>query len=293
MTTIALLDANNLAFRCYHAAKHRLTSDQGIETGSVHLFFTSLSRYLQEIRPTHFVACWDGGHSEYRESIYPEYKGARRAANPVSGENHPSETFKLISECLDLVGLAQWRHEGIEADDLIAAAVKQSFLDPDQGNIVIMSSDKDLLQLLRPGVTQLRFTSDGGEMWDREKVITQFGYTPEQIPSVMAFTGDAIDGVPGAKGIGPKKAVKLLEAHDWNFVNAMNSRADSAIILTSRLLVDLDVLADKIPVPVVPSYDPLTPLSDNALERLEAFTDFCAQYQLKVLWERLVNMTLW
>lgn len=295
--TVVLLDANNLAMRSFHAAKHSMTSADGTETGSLQLFIGSLSRYLFELRPTKFVACWDGGGQTFRHRLYPAYKEARRAGQPVStitvsGEiSGPLLAFAMIHAFLDLVGIAQWSQPGVEADDLIAAAWRRHH-DIDQ--VVIMSSDKDLLQLLDANTSQLRFSSANAvtDLWTHERVIADFGYTPEQIPLMMALTGDAIDGVPGAKGIGPKKALKLLQAHEWDLDEAARERADCLMIHLSRDLVDL-LTEDHCVVPDVPDYEPLTVHSPNAVERLEAVAYFCAQYQLVTIWDRLVAGHLW
>lgn len=290
---VVLLDGNNLAARSFHAAKHRLTSADGVETGSLHLFCTGLSRYLKELRPTHFVVCWDGGRSVHREKMFSDYKLARRKAQ--EGEPPHGPAFALITEFLDLTGIEQWFEPGVEADDLIAAWHRRTREEMPEAHITILSSDKDLLQLLDDRTHQWRFSSSGTptDVWDREKVIRDLGYVPERIPLVMALTGDVSDGVPGAKGIGPVKAVKLLEAHDWDLDKVAASRPDGVMIKLSHRLVDLrGELCTT--VPPVPVYEPLGPTSRNARERLEHFTEFCARYQLRELWDRVaIHRDLW
>jgi DNA polymerase-1 len=286
---IVLLDANNLAARSFHAAKHMMTSADGQETGSLQIFAASLSRYLGDLRPTHFVACWDAPGPNFRHDIYPDYKLARKSLDV-----DPSvPAYSLVQQFLQLVGLAQWRQPGVEADDLIAAAWRRTrALDAPSAPIAILSSDKDLLQLLDDHTQQLRFSSHNtpSDVWTRQRVVRDMGYEPEQMPLVMAFTGDRVDGVPGARGIGPVKALKLLRECGWDFELATSrcQDADAEMVKTSRQLVDLRTI-DRFPVPPVPKYEPLGRFSPDAAARLDEFATFCARYQLRTLWERLVD----
>lgn len=286
MTTV-LLDANNLAMRAFHAAKYSMTTGDGIETGSLHILMGSLSKMLHALQPTRFVACWDGGASSYRMSIYPGYKGAR---HPEGAPGHAS-TFALIQEFLDLVGIAQWRQAGVEADDLIAQAVineRKSYLDP----IVILSSDKDLLQcLIDYGVSQWRFTSAGPDVWDRERVWADLGYTVEEIPRIMSLTGDASDSIPGVRGIGPKKALALLrktpdpedrDEDPWGPFEHFTPEQYAAMELSYKLV---KLPAPGIEVDPVPRYRPLS-FSSPEID-WQAMANFCTRYELRKLWTEL------
>lgn len=293
---VVLLDGNNLAARSFHAAKGRLSAydpsrGQTVDTGSLHLFSISLSKWLKVLKPTRFVVCWDGGRSVHRESIYPDYKLARRREDT---EPPHGPAFKLITEFLRLTGIEQWHQSGVEADDLIAAAHRRTREEEPEVAITIMSSDKDLLQLLDENTHQLRFSSYGTDtdIWDRERVIRDLGCTPEQVPLVMALTGDPGDGVPGAKGIGPVKAHKLLDKYGWDLDKIAPTLLDGGMVKLSYQLVNL--LGEPCcTVERVPGYDPLYRHANNSVERLQLLTEFCAQYQLRTLWEGVVEGTLW
>lgn len=284
---IVLLDANNLAMRSFHAARGRLSSEDGTETGTLQLFVNSLSRLLEEHCPTRFVTCWDGGGSTYREGLLPAYKAARR--------KHPSESpapaFALVHRLLELTGIAQWQVPGVEADDLIAAAWHRH---PEEKK-TILSSDKDLLQLLDDSTVQVRFSSyqTPTDVWTRERVIADLGYWPEQVPLVMALVGDQSDGVPGMRGIGPKKAIKMLAAADWDLDRVMAAHPDQReIVALSHRLVDL-LGTRVVEVEDVPLYRPLGAAREQNLDRFEALCEFCAAYQLRTIWDRAVGGTLW
>lgn len=293
-----LLDGNNLAMRSFHAAKGRLSAydtarGETVETGSLHLFVISLSKWLRQFKPTHFVVCWDGGRSQHRERIYPEYKSARKKKN-LSPEVPHAPAFALIGEFLMLCGIEQWFRPGVEADDLIAAGHRVTRQTYPESLITIMSSDKDLLQLLDDYTQQLRFSSYGTEtdMWTRQRVIKDLGYTPEQVPLMMALTGDRGDGIPGADKIGPVRALKMLSAHDWDLTKIANSLPDGDMVKISYQLVNLlgELCCDVEPVP---EYGPLARFSKNSTVRLEKLTDFCARYRLAKLWEGVVDGSLW
>lgn len=284
--TLLLLDANNLAMRSYHAAKHAMSA-AGESTGALQLFVTSLALYTRQEKPTRMVACWDGpGGSRTRLSIYPAYKEARRIRTS-DGDPH-RDAFRLIMEFCDLAGIPQWRRDGVEADDLIAGAWRRHRAAGER--VVILSSDKDLLQLLDQGTEQIRFGSAevSTDRWTRQRVIDELHLLPEQLPLYMALTGDASDSVPGMPGIGPKKALKMLQEADWDLVKAMQRHPEHyAIVRTSEALVDLSY--EPVATPEVPLLDLVGP-DHSKWPELVSFCDF---YRLQRIQNRLISRSLW
>jgi 5'-3' exonuclease len=183
-----------------------------------------------------------------------------------------------------------------EADDLIAAYWRHSH-EP----VVILSSDKDLLQLVGPNprgheCTQIRVSSSNTptDRWDEAKVTEYYGCTPAQLPAVMALTGDASDGIPGVRGIGPKFALKHLAAADWDLTAVdhpgIAEARDKGEITVYRQLVDLrDVPYEMIPSGPGP-FMPVTPGPDAAWRALWKFLN---ELQLRDIERRLLAGELW
>lgn len=183
-----------------------------ISTAGCFLFINMLSRYVRQIEPDRIVVCWDGGRSKYRSAIYPEYKGDR--AERVDEEDN-SYPFHMAKEFLTLNGIHHVEVPETEADDLVAAYVRAERVKQSR-DIVILSGDKDFLQLVSPKITQVR-PGVKPEHWGADEVVAKFGCDPFYLPMLMALTGDKIDGVPGIPGFGAKTAVKYLDKYDWSW----------------------------------------------------------------------------
>jgi DNA polymerase-1 len=282
-----LVDGNNLAMRSFHAAHGAMTSG-GQETGSLQIFVTTLAKHIREENPSHLVVCWDSGDCTRRLALYPKYKAARRAKQAGQGDPHRL-LFQLIHSFLAKANIAQWAAEGIEADDLIATGWLRS---SEKGKVVILSADKDLLQLLIDNDTEVvRFATGGAERWDRRRFIEERGFRPEQLPLIMALEGDSSDGVPGMPRVGPVKALKMLQAANWDLDKAMEPYPEHRdIVMTSKKLVDLldEVFA---PLPAVPVFRPATPADQR--QSWSELLDFCTLYELRMIRQRLIAGDLW
>lgn len=294
-----ILDGNNLGMRSFHAANGSMSSG-GMETGALHLFVQSLSMHVRAERPDRLFVAWDGGYV-VRQQLYPDYKAGRRAAAAALATGDPGAVatsaephhrlFWMIRQFLKLANIGQALLPGTEADDLIAAAWR---LYHHTERVLILSSDKDMLQLLDENTEQIRFSSASAptDRWNRTRVITELGYKPEQIPLMMALTGDTSDGVPGMRGIGPKKAFKMLSAAGWDLDRAMEPYPEHySIVKTSQALVDLLDGPVRVTSPPVQPLAPTTRASDP--ERWGQLLDFCDAYELATIRKRLVDGELW
>src|SRR5690606_6422668 len=128
----------------------------------------------------------------------------------------------LASEFLTLAGIHHLKMEGVEADDLVAAYWRQArAMGPER--VVILSGDKDFLQLVERGVPETVQIRPGvsPEVWTMAEVVAKFGCIPSDLPKVMALSGDKSDGVPGLRGVGTKTAVKMLAANDWDLAKVV------------------------------------------------------------------------
>lgn len=282
-----LVDGNNILIRAVKATERAQMSANGIPTGALHVFINTLARHIREERPSHIVVAWDGGRSVYRLALYEAYKGNRP---PRTEEEDEARPFSQAKEFLTLAGIHHIERAGWEADDVIAAYHAITDMP-----MVVLSSDKDLLQLVDWRTEQVRVSSSPPTYrWDVPLVEQEMGCTPADIPSLMALTGDPGDNVPGVKGIGPKKGAALLAASGWDLEAAIaDLPADQQTnARLSRSLVDLVGLNYPeigLLVPPVPAFEPTHPGSVAYGDLL----DFLDRYQLAQTREKFINGSLW
>lgn len=224
MDKLVLIDGNSIAFRAFYALP-LLTNGKGVHTNAVYGFTMMLMKVLEEEKPTHMLVAFDAGRITFRHGEYREYKG-KRAQTPAE----LSEQLPLIREVLDAFGIRHFEAEGYEADDIIGTLAKSA---EEKGmNALIVTGDKDLLQLVTDRVTLL-LTRKGvteGERYDREAVWQKYQLTPEQIIDLKGLMGDASDNIPGIPGVGEKTALKLL--HRFGSVEGVLDHVDQ---LTGKL----------------------------------------------------------
>ncbi|MFD1198332.1 DNA polymerase I [Brucella gallinifaecis] len=204
-----LIDGSGYIFRAYHALPPLTRKADGLPVGAVSGFCNMLWKLLKDARntdvgvvPTHFAVIFDYSSQTFRKEIYPEYK-ANRTAPPED----LIPQFGLIRQATRAFNLPCIEKEGFEADDLIATYAR---IAAEAGaDVTIVSSDKDLMQLVTPQVSMY----DG--MKDKQisipEVIEKWGVPPEKMIDLQSLTGDSTDNVPGIPGIGPKTAAQLLE----------------------------------------------------------------------------------
>lgn len=282
---LLLVDANNLFMRAWFATQHEAMTADGESTAAMVVFTNTLTRHIREERPERVVVCWDGGGSDYRTRLLPSYKANRKEKAEGS---RVSRERQVIKEFLSLANIFHVERPGVEADDLIA----KYWHDSDE-DVVIVSEDKDFLQLAgrtsrRHHCVVLRST---GERWGGSQVYNKFSAHPQDLPSIMALTGDISDNVIGVPGIGPVKAVQLLSEAGWDLRAIEDPRVREMLpqVLTNRVLVNL-----RLPMPGLELSTPpyFAPTRNNSVlhPELVAFLD---RYQLKGLTARLLTATLW
>ena len=208
---IFLVDGSSFVFRAYFQSirqdqKYNYRSDR-LPTGAVRLFCTKLFQFVREgaagIMPTHLAIVFDKSENSFRRELYPAYKGNR---------NEPPEDlvpqFPLMREAVRAFGLVPVEQDRYEADDLIATYARQA---RERGaDVLIVSADKDLMQLIGPKVAMFDPASgQPGSVGAREErrigeaeVMAYFGVAPARVVDVQALAGDSTDNVPGAPGIG-------------------------------------------------------------------------------------------
>ena len=199
--TLCLVDASAYVFRAYHAIRG-LTNSKGMATNAIFGYVKALLKAYEDMKPTHVAVVMDSVGKSFRHDMYPAYK-ANRPPVPTDLK----EQFPYIEPVTEALGFPTVRVEGFEADDVIATlAVKGS----EAGmKVVIVSADKDLMQLIGDGVTM--YDSMRDKLYDSDAVVEKFRVPPNKIVDLLALMGDSSDNVPGVRGIGPKGAAKLID----------------------------------------------------------------------------------
>jgi DNA polymerase I len=207
MPHLYLVDGSGYIFRAYHRLPP-LTNKHGEPVGAVYGYTTMLWRLADDLHkadgPTHMAVVLDKSSHSFRNELYDKYKAHR----PPAPEDLVPQ-FPMIRDATRAFSLPCIDEEGWEADDLIASYAKEALR---QGwQVTIVSSDKDLMQLIEPGLDMLD-TMNNRRLGD-EAVIEKFGVPPKQLGEVLALMGDSVDNVPGVPGIGPKTAAKLIQEY--------------------------------------------------------------------------------
>lgn len=289
--TLLLVDANNVAMRSLHAMARTGLSADGIPTGPLLGFINAVAKHVKEERPRAVAVCWDGGRSERRVALDESYK-AHRLAGPPEVEDVKYSVFHMAKEFCTLAGLHHVERTGYEADDLIAHYWRVR--NPGE-RTVILSSDKDFLQLVGRRTEQVRLSSSdtATDRWTEERVAYEYGVSPEVLRYVLALAGDVSDNVPGVPRVGVKTAVRILLRHefDWEAVLADPKVEPHRERVEKNLeLVDLRSDRDRgLVLPPVPSFSPTAPGS----LLYEPLLSFLTKYQMKGVQSRFFADTLW
>jgi len=197
---LVLVDGSGYIFRAFHGLP-MMNRPDGTPINAVFGFTKMLLKLKADLNPSHIIVIFDAGRVTFRNDIYPEYK-ANRSEPPE--ELVPQ--FALVRQAAEAIGLPVLEMPGFEADDLIASYARQA----EQAGMscLIVSSDKDLMQLVRGNITMLDPMKN--RPIGREEVIEKFGVTPDKVVDVQALAGDSTDNVPGVPGIGIKTAAELI-----------------------------------------------------------------------------------
>jgi DNA polymerase-1 len=229
---VFLVDASNFVFRAFFQSmrqdpKYNYRSDK-LPTGALRLFCTKLFQFIEKgaagVTPTHLGIIFDKSENSFRKELYPLYK-----ANRSEPPEDLVPQFPLMREAVRAFGLIPIEQDRYEADDLIATYARQA---RERGaDVLIISADKDLMQLIEPGVAMFDPASGTqGSAGAREErrisepeVIEYFGVPPNKVVDVQSLAGDSTDNVPGAPGIGVKTAAQLIQ--DYGDLDSLLARA--------------------------------------------------------------------
>jgi DNA polymerase-1 len=200
-----LVDGSGYIFRAYHALPPLTRKSDGLQINAVLGFCNMLWKLLNEMkpeeRPTHLAVVFDKSEKTFRTDFYPEYKAHR-----LEAPDDLKPQFPLIREAVLAFDIPCLEQAGFEADDLIATYAR--IASEAKATTMIVSSDKDLMQLVTNGVALYDTMKD--KRIGRAEVIEKFGVPPEKVIEVQALIGDTSDNVPGVPGIGVKTAAQLI-----------------------------------------------------------------------------------
>jgi DNA polymerase I len=284
---IVLLDGHSLAFRAFFALPDTLVTSSGQITNAVYGFTAMLIKLLADERPDAVVVCFDKGAPQFRLDRYAEYKAGRAETPDTFRQQLP-----LIREVLGSLRIPMVELEGYEADDLLATLTKHCRHEGDE--VVIVTGDRDILQLVRDGVSVIMTRRGISDVirYDNATVRERYGVTPEQWTDFVALKGETSDNLPGVPGIGDKTAAQLVNkygdieqviAHAGELTpkirDAIRERANQV-----RVNKDLGRLLDDVPLDIDPANLGLEPWDEEEVRKLFTSLEFRSLHErLKAL----------
>ena len=284
---VYLIDGSGYIFRAYHALPPLTRPSDGLPVGAVHGFCAMLWKLLRETGelspPTHFAVIFDYSAKSFRNELFEGYKAHR----PDIPEDLVPQ-FPLIRDAVKAFSIACVEQEGYEADDIIATYAAQAL--NAGADVTIVSSDKDLMQLVRPGVRM--YDTMKNKVIGEAEVMERFGVPSEKVIEVQALIGDSTDNVPGVPGIGVKTAALLINEYgDLDTLLARASeitqpkRRESLINFAdqARLSRTLVILDSHVPVKV--------PLAETLIRQPDpsTLTSFMRKLEFNTLLRRVAE----
>ena len=218
-----LVDGSSYIFRAYHALPPLTRKSDGLPVGAVSGFCNMLWKLMQEgdkglagVQPTHLAVIFDAKGKTFRNDIYDQYKAHR----PPAPEDLVPQ-FGLIRDAVRAFNVACIELEGYEADDIIATYAERAL--SEGTDVTIIGSDKDLMQLIRPGIAMVDTMKN--KRIDDEEVMKKFGVAPDKVVEVQSLAGDSVDNIPGVPGIGVKTAALLI--NEFGDLESLLAKADT------------------------------------------------------------------
>ncbi len=265
MKKLVLIDGSSYLYRAFHAMPD-LRNRDGEPTGAIYGVINMLRRLRKETAADYIACVFDAKGKTFRDDLYPKYKANR----PPMPDDLVSQ-IEPLHACIQAMGIALINHSGVEADDVIATLTTQAC---ERGiETIISTGDKDIAQLVQPGVSLVNTMSN--ETLDEAGVKNKFGVRPDQMVDYQTLVGDSVDNIPGVEKVGPKTAVKWLTqygsldeiiAHSDEIGGKVGENLRAAVdwLPTARILVTLkrDLELPFKPEDLAPADEDLSRLSD-------------------------------
>ena len=209
MKKLILIDGNNLMFRSYYATAYSgnmMKNSKGLPTNALYGFVSMINKIIHEEKPEYMAVAFDIGKN-FRREEYSFYKEGR-----ISTPDELKVQMPIARDILDKMGIKHFELAPYEADDIVGTIVKMTEADKDFSSVII-SSDKDLLQLISFETEVKLLKQTGFIRYNYEKFMEDYGFEPIKMIDLKALMGDQSDNIPGVKGIGEKTATKLLQEY--------------------------------------------------------------------------------
>ena len=281
---ICLVDGSTYIFRAYHALPPLTRKSDGFPVGAISGFCNMLDKLVREEKEkkgiTHLLVVFDASGKTFRNDIYPEYK-----ANRSEAPEDLIPQFPVIRKATSAFNIPFVELLGYEADDLIASYVEEA--QKHNMKVTIVSSDKDLMQLVSDNVSMLDTMK--GRVFKKEDVFDKFGVYPEKVIDVQSLAGDSVDNIPGIPGIGIKTAALLINEYgdlDGLFENSekikQKKRRENIIEFENQAYISkkLVTLKNDVPLPI--------PIKETTLKEVDAekLISFLKEMEFKTLTEK-------
>ncbi len=281
---ICLVDGSTYIFRAYHALPPLTRKSDGFPVGAISGFCNMLDKLVREEKEkkgiTHLLVVFDASGKTFRNDIYPEYK-----ANRSEAPEDLIPQFPVIRKATSAFNIPFVELLGYEADDLIASYAEEA--QKNNMKVTIVSSDKDLMQLVSDNVSMLDTMK--GRVFKKEDVFDKFGVYPEKVIDVQSLAGDSVDNIPGIPGIGIKTAALLINEYgdlDGLFKNSekikQKKRRENIIEFENQAYISkkLVTLKNDVPLPI--------PIKDTSLKEIDAekLISFLKEMEFKTLTEK-------
>ena len=283
---LMLIDGHSILNRAFYAIPP-LTAPDGTPTGAIYGFLNILFKFIDEEKPNKLIVAFDRSEPTFRHEKYKEYKGTRKSMDPDLRVQVP-----LVKDVLKSMNITIAEKPGYEADDIIGTLSKRMSANGEK--VVIVSGDRDLLQLLDDNITMKNPKTRAGkttvDTYTPAELYEEYGVTPEEFVDLKALMGDTSDNIPGAKGIGPKTAMPLIAEYHTvenllNHIDDIKSKSTAKKLTESKDNIILSKFLAKIDVDA-----PIETDIDGAkLENLcnDNSMDFLIKLNLKTFVERL------
>ena len=209
MEKVILIDGNNILFRSYYATAYNgnvMKTSKGFPTNALYGLVNTMNKIIEEEKPTYIMCAFDKGKT-FRHEKYADYKGGRMAT-----PDELKAQFPKARELVEAMGINYFEIDNYEADDIIGTFAKKCNNNKDY-DAVIISSDKDLLQLITDEVEVKLLKQVGHVRMTHEEFLNTYGIEPPRMVDLKALMGDSSDNIPGVKGIGEKTALGLLQEY--------------------------------------------------------------------------------